>query len=146
MSRRSFDLVRQQRNDLLEVYRKVCSSCHTQHEAWVKTIHHPAPRYYITPKQAHEMLSPLLRGDYSGVNRLRPHIRDMYLALFDELQRMSQKKDYIGRSLWHICKSLVLRPAPQFFITESHLRITFSECRKHGRDFHHLDIYPRRQK
>lgn len=141
MSRRSFDLVKKQREDLMAAYREVCTHCHSQHEAWVKTIKHQAPRYYVTPKQAHEMLSPLIRGDFSKLDKLKPHIRRMYLSMFDELQVMTQQREYIGKSLWFICQFLVTRPAPEFFITESNLRITFNACKKYGKDYHHKDVY-----
>lgn len=141
MSRRSFELVKMQREDLLKVYREVYTSCHSQHEAWVKTIKHPAPRYYVSPKQAHEMLSPMLRGDYSRIDKLKPHIKRMYLAMFDELQRMSQRKEFIGKSLWFICQFLVTRPAPEFYITESNVRIIFNNCKKYGKEYHHSEVW-----
>lgn len=144
MTRRNFELVKKQREDLLAVYREVYTSCRTQHEAWQKVINHPAKRYYITPQQAHEILSPLLRGDTSQLDKLKkPHSRQMYLDLFDELNRMSQKTEFIGKSLWFICQFLVTRPAPRFYITESCLRITFNGCKKYGKEYHHTDVFPK---
>lgn len=143
MSRRSFDLVKKQREDLFEVYREVCSSCRSQHEAWVKVINHPAKRYYISPYQARVMLSPMLRGDMTELDKLQPHIKQMYLDLFEELKRMSQKKEFIGRSLNYICQFLVIRQAPRFYITESCLSITFNCCKKYGKDYHRHEVYPK---
>lgn len=143
MARRSFELVKQQREDLFAVYREVCASCHSQSEAWHKVINHPAPRYYITPKQAHEMLSPMLRGDTSEIDRLKPLSRKMYKDLFDELNRMSQNTEYMGKSLWYICQFLVTRPAPQFYITEKFLGSTFNACKKYGKDHHFAEVYPK---
>jgi len=145
MSRRGFDLVEKQREDLMKVYREVCTHCHSQHEAWIKTINHQAPRYYVSPKQAHQMLSPLLRGDYSMLSKLKPHIRQMYEDMFVELQRMVQQKEFIGKSLWFVCQFLVARPAPQFYISETHMRITFNACKKYGKEYHHSDVYGKKR-
>lgn len=143
MSRRNFELVKMQREDLFSVYREVCSSCRSQREAWHKVINHPAKRYYITPKQAHEMLSPLLRGDTTELDKLKnPSSRQMYLDLFEELNRMSQKPEFIGKSLWFICQFLVTRPAPRFYIKESWLRIDFKLCKKYGKEYHFYEVYP----
>lgn len=143
MARRSFELVKRQREDLFAVYREVCASCRSQREAWQKMINHPAPRYYITPKQAHEMLSPMLRGDTSEIDKLKPHVRQMYIDLFDELNRMSQKTEFIGKSLWFICQFLVTRPAPRFYLTERYLGLTFNTCKKYGKNHHYAEVYPK---
>lgn len=140
MSRRSFDLVKKQREDLFKVYREVYTSCRSQNEAWEKVLRHQAPRYYITPKQAHQMLSPMLRGDTSHIDKLKPHVRRMYIDMFDDLKAMSQKKEFIGKSLWFICQFLVARPAREFYITRDQLRSTFYDCKRYGKEHHHAEI------
>ena len=52
MTKTNYSLTEKQREDLMKTYREVAPTCHTAKEAWAKIVSHPAPRYYVNPKQA----------------------------------------------------------------------------------------------
>ena len=56
MSKRNYSIIEEMRGALMDTYRKVAPDCWSQQEAWEKTVRHPAPRYYITAKQAYQRL------------------------------------------------------------------------------------------
>jgi hypothetical protein len=119
----NYDISRQMQIDLMEAYKRVCSTCWSQQEAYERMVREPAPRYYVTPKQACQVISPMLRGDFEMVNMMLPVRRAMYYSLFDEVVRLSEKRDFIGRGLMHIMREAVNRPAPRFFISPSRAKI-----------------------
>ena len=119
----NYDITRQMQIDLIAAYKRVCSSCWTQTEAYEKMVKEPAPRYYVTAKQACQVLSPMLRGDFGTVNMMRPIRREMYYSLYDEVVRLSEKRDYINKGLMYIVRDAVMRPAPRFFISPVRARI-----------------------
>jgi hypothetical protein len=76
----------------------------------------PAPRFYVTPKQAYQVISPMVKGDFEMVNILNPLRRKMYRELFDVVMRLTEKREFIGKSLLYIMPFAVTQPASQFFI------------------------------
>ena len=140
MVRRNFELTCKMREDLMKAYREVCAKCHSQHEAYVKTVRHPAARFYITPKQAYNILRMMVRGGFSVIENMPPTNKRMYMDLFGILQKQSQKKEFIGKSLWFCCQFLVTQPAPEFYMSEYSFRDTFSHVRRFGRDYHDREI------
>ena len=110
---------------LMDTYRKVAPDCWSQQEAWEKTVRHPAPRYYITPKQAYQRLLPMLSGDFSEVDSLKPDRRRMYYSLYNQVVEAAQRRDFHGKSLWHIIPWVVSQPAPEFFIGTESIEKTF---------------------
>lgn len=114
------------RSDMMKVYNEVYSSCWSQREAWEKTIHHKAPRFYISPKQAYEVLRPMFFcHDFSLVNSMKPTRKRLYEALYEIVKDMTQKREFIGKSLWHICKYAVMQEAPEFFVDWEAMRKIF---------------------
>ena len=108
-------------DDLIKAYNRVAPSSWTQEEAYKKAVKEPAPRYYITPRQAAQVISPMVHGDFRKVNMMLPNKRRMYLSLFQKVVEMSEKRAFIGKSLTYIMQYAVLSPAPEFFC--SHERI-----------------------
>lgn len=100
----------------MAAYIDVCGSCYSQKEAYEKTAAHPAPRYYISPKQALQVISPMTKGDFELVEMMQPRRRKLYESLFKEVDKMSELREYQGKSLSYILQFAVLRPAPEFFI------------------------------
>lgn len=142
----NFELTAKLREDLAAAYRDVYSHCYSQDEAWRKTINHPAPRFYISPKQAHEILRSMVRGDMSIVDNMRPLKRRMYYDLFATMQKMVQQKEYMGMSLWILCQFLVKQPAPQFYLAVETVRKTLRLSKKYGVNYRHNDIYCQHKK
>ena len=107
-------------NDLMRVFREVASSyeCKNNWEAWDMVVRHPAPRFYVDVRRAHQYLSPMTRGDRSQLQRLSPLKQEMYEALFDVVMRLWQKEKFCGRSLNYVLRFAVMEPAPRFYINK----------------------------
>lgn len=119
-----YSLKRQMLDDLMQAYKRVCAKgCWTQGEAYERMVMEPAPRYYVTSKHAFEVLSPMMRGDFSHVRQMVTHRKYMYLDLYDEVVRMVEQPTYIGKSLWFIMQFAVQRPAPRFYISPARAKI-----------------------
>lgn len=136
MARRNFSITILMREDLLRAYREVYVTCRSQKEAYLKTVKHPANRFYITPKQAYDRLRLMVRGDFSEVEKLRPTQRRMYYDLFEKLNAMSQRKEFIGKSLWFICPFLVSQPAREFYMSVESFKDIFPNLKKYGKEYH----------
>lgn len=145
MVKKNYDMTRQYRDDLMKAYREVSASCWSQEEAWRKTAKHPAPRYYVTPSEAYERMRHMVVGDMTQVDALSDCRRRMYYSMFEKLQELSQSRDMIGMSLWSICQTLVLQPAPEFFITPRTVRYIYQNYKKHGNDFRHSEVYDKKK-
>ena len=106
------------KRDLMKVYREESESYggYVQAEIYKRTVAHPAPRFYVHAKSAHRYISPMLRGDRSKVERLKPLQRQMYDALFDVVVNFSRKEKFWNKSLYYILRQAVMEPAPRFFI------------------------------
>jgi hypothetical protein len=116
MSKSNYDISKQMHQDLIAAYKRVCGSCWSQREAYVRMVNEPAPRYYVTPRQASQIVSQMVRGDFSRVELMMPLRREMYFSLFKVVQELSEKREFIGKSLSYIMKFAVMQPAPKFFI------------------------------
>lgn len=106
------------KRDLMKVYREVTSEgeFRNQQEAFQRVVEHEAPRFYVDAKWAHQRLSPMMRGDRSGLEKMNPLMRQMYEDLFDVVVRLSQKDFFYGRKLHRIVQFAILEPAPRFYI------------------------------
>jgi hypothetical protein len=80
-------------------------------------VNEPAPRYYVTPRQASQNIASMIRGDFSKVDMMMPLRREMYYSLFKVVQELSERREFIGKSLSYIMKFAVVQPAPKFFIS-----------------------------
>lgn len=144
MTKTNYDLTAMQREDLMTAYRDVACTCHRQEEAYRKVAMHPAKRFYISAKQAHEKLRKMVIGDFSEVDRMTEPRKRMYYHLFNKLNEMSQRKEYMGKSLYFICSFLVIEPAPEFFISPCRVRDIFCTYRKYGKNFREMDLRKQR--
>ena len=123
------------RRDLMKVYREVTSEyqCHDNQEAYQRVVEHPAPRFYVDAKWAHQRLSPMMRGDRSGLEKMSPLARQMYEDLFDVVVKLSQKDYFYGRKLHRIVQFAILEPAPRFYISADRMRQIWQEERNRMR-------------
>lgn len=144
MTKTNYDLIARQREDLMMAYRDVAPRCHSQREAWIKVAAHPAPRYYVSPKQAFEKLRKMVMGDTSTVDVMSEPRRRMYYSLFNRLQELSQRKAFIGKSLYFMCTFLVGEPAPEFFLSPRTVEDIFSNCKRYGKEYRDMEL--RKQK
>jgi hypothetical protein len=118
MSKMNYDISRQMQDDLIKAYCEACEGSWTMLQACNKAVRMPAPRFYVTPKQAYLMIAPMIRGDFERVNLLNnPLKRKMYYELFDVVVRLCEKREFIGKSLWYIMPFAVTQPASRFYIT-----------------------------
>lgn len=111
--------------DLMEAYKKVAPHCWTQQQAYERMVKQPAPRYYVTAKQAYQIIARMVKGDFERVNMMLPLRRRMYYTLFDEFVSLCEKPMFYNKSVWFIIQHAVERPAPEFFISPErakHLR------------------------
>ena len=143
MARRSFELTCIMREDLMNAYRGVYSKCHSQGEAYYKTVKHPAPRFYVTPTQAYNMMRPIVAGDFSKLNALPPLKRNMYIEMFNVLRALTQKQEFMGKSLWFICPFLVTHPASEFYLSKNTFKDIFPSIKKHGKNYRFNDTRSR---
>lgn len=116
MSKTNYDISKQMQNDLIKAYCKACDGSWTMNDACAKAVKMPAPRFYISPKQAYHVISPMVRGNFERVDLLDPLRRKMYYELFDVVMKLTEKREFIGKSLWYIMSYAVIQPASQFFI------------------------------
>lgn len=123
------------REDLMAAYRNIAPRCWSQQEAWRKTAESPAPRYYISGREAYEKMKRLVQGDFSVIKKMRRKKYEMYISLFNTLVEMSQRKIFIGKSLRFICDFVVTEPAPSFFVTPATVKFIFFQYRKYGKYF-----------
>ena len=117
-----YEITQQMHADLMKAYINVSGTCWTQMEAYEKMVKEPAPRYYITPKQAYQVLARMMKGDFEIVDMMATGKRRMYYSLFEEVLKLSEKREFIGKSLWYIVPFAVNSPAPEFFITAERAR------------------------
>lgn len=128
----------------MAVYREIAPYCHSQQEAYERVVSSPAPRYYISHRQAWDKLRLMVAGDFSSVDKMKPIKKKMYYSLFDKMEKMSQRKEFIGKSLWFICQFLVGEPAPEFFLKPDSMKFIFNHYKKYGKNYREMDL--RKQK
>ena len=118
-------------DELMKVYCKVLREfdVRTQTEAFERTVRHAASRFYIDTRRAYQNIYPMLRGDYSRIEKMKPLRQEMYKALFDVVMRLSQKRQFWGKSPYYIVRFAVLEPAPRFYIGIEKMRKVFRERR-----------------
>lgn len=121
----------QMRLDMMKAYREVFNDCWSQREAWERTIHHPAPRVYVSQKQAYEVLRPMFfQGDMSALEKMKPSRKRMYRYLYDLVVELAQKPQYVGKSLHFIVGQAITMPAPEFFVDWCLVKKVFIWCKK----------------
>lgn len=118
-----YDIEKQKQDDLINAYNQVAPHCLMQDDAYRKAVKQPAPRYYISAKQAAQVLSPMVRGDFTRVDMMIPNRRRMYYSLFEKVLELSEKRAFVGKSLLYITRFAVLSPAPEFFIGGDSFRV-----------------------
>ena len=126
-----YDITKQRQDDLIKAYSQVADKCWSQQQAYRKAILLPAPRYYITPKQALQVISPMVKGDFTHVNKMLPYRKRMYYSLYNQVLEMSEKREFAGKKLYYILRFAVLRPAPEFFVTPRILADTRMGIKRH---------------
>lgn len=112
-----YSLRRQLYRDLIEAYKAVAPTCWTQSEAYERMVKQPAPRYYVTAKQAYQVIAKMVKGDFEMVNMMLPLRRKMYYALYDEFVSLCEKPMFYNKSVWFIMQHAVARPAAEFYIS-----------------------------
>lgn len=118
-------------DELMKVYCKVLREfdVRTQTEAFERTVRHPASRFFIETRRAYQNIYPMLRGDFSRIEQMKPLRQEMYRALYDVVMRLSQKRQFWGKSPYYIVKFAILEPAPRFYIGVEKMRKVFRERR-----------------
>jgi hypothetical protein len=127
-----YDITRQLQDDLIKAYNRVVPRSWTQLDAYKKAVKEPAPRYYVSPKQALQVISPMVRGDFERVNMMIPNKKRMYYSLFQKVIELSEKRSFVGKSLYYILQFAVCCPAPEFFVSHSKVHEIRSFI-KHGK-------------
>lgn len=105
--------------DLMRVYREVVADQPmgtTQTEVYKLVVQHPAQRFYIDPRRAHQRINMMMRGDMSAIENLSPLKQQMYRDLYNVVLALYQRKGFWGKSPYYVVKEAVLEPAPRFYI------------------------------
>lgn len=144
MTKKEYGLTVTQREDLMTVYRKVVPYCHSQEEVWERVVKSPAPRYYVSARQAWEKLRRMIVGDFSVVDNMSPPKKRLYYSLFHKYLELSQRRQFLGKSLWFVCQFLVTEPAPEFFMKPKNLKFIFSYYKRYGKDYKEMDVRKRK--
>lgn len=110
-----YDITRQFQDDLIKAYNKVAPLSWSQEEANKKAVKQPAPRYYVSAKQAAQIISPMVHGDFEYVNQMRPNKKRMYYSIYEKVIELSEKRAFVGKPLSYITQFAVASPAPEFF-------------------------------
>lgn len=129
-----YDITRQFQDDLIKAYNKVAPTCLMQDDAYKKTVKQPAPRYYVSAKQATQILSPMVHGDFTRVDMMLPNKRRMYYSLLEKVIELSEKRAFVGKPLTYIVQFAVSSPAPEFFISGGSFRIIRSALKNNRYD------------
>ena len=112
------------RRDLMRVYRQVTAegTFREQYEAYKHVVEHEAPRFYVDARWALQRISPMIRGDFSVLEKSSAMVRQMYYDLFDVVVRLSQKEKFRHQKLFRIVCEAVKEPAPRFYISADRMR------------------------
>lgn len=102
-------------DDLIAAYCKASGSSWSQPDAYKKAVKMPAPRYYVTPKQAYQVIAPMMKGDFERVNLMLPNRRRMYYSLYRKCLELAERREF--KSLWSMMPTAVSSPAPEFFLS-----------------------------
>lgn len=129
MSKTNYDISKQMQNDLIKAYCQSCPGSWTMQEACEKAVKLPAPRFYVTAKQAYQVISRMMKGDFRRVNKLKPLRKKMYYELFDVTVKLSESWQHAGKKLWSIMPFAVIHPASEFFISPHTLYCIRQEIR-----------------
>lgn len=121
MSKTNAEIELQRQNDLLEAYKAAIKTSCSSTEACEKAVKMPAPRYYVTPKQAYQVVMHMMKGDFELVDMMQSNRRRMYYSLFDKVVELSEKRAFVNKSLWYIMPFAVTCSAPEFFTSISSL-------------------------
>lgn len=81
----------------------------------------------------------MVKGDFSELENFSNLKRNMYLELFEKLQQMSQKQEFMGKSLRFICPFLVTQPASEFYISVDTFKDIFPSMKKYGKNYRFKD-------
>ena len=117
-----YDISKRFQDDLIKAYNSVAPHCWTQEEAYEKAVKQPAPRYYVSAKQAAQVIARMVKGDFERVDMMLPNRKRMYYSLFQKVIEMSEKRDFVGKSLTYIVNFAVSSPAPEFFVSVYSIR------------------------
>ena len=118
MSKESTILREEMKDDLMRVYREVVMQhgCRNQKEAYELTVTHPAPRFYVDARRAHQRISPMMKGDRSQLQHMCPLRREMYETIFEKVLELMQKEKFWTKSLYCVIRHALQEPAPRFYI------------------------------
>ena len=132
MTKTNYDISVQFRRDMMEAYKKVGARGMTAAQAYALTCKQPAPRYYVTRKQAYQVIAKMLKGDFSEGKKMRDNRRKLYASLFDTTIRLMKKRGFAKKKLYYIMQYAVLEPAPEFFCNWRTFQKIF-QCVQNGR-------------
>ena len=125
----SSDIMRQMGDDLMTIYRQIVSKydCKSQYDAYRMCVKQPAPRYYVSSEWAYRVLKPMCQGDHSVLSKMSDLKKQMYISLFQTALKMTQQRNFCGKSLHYICQYAIMQPAPRFYIQPDRMAKIFKQ-------------------
>ena len=129
------------RKDLFAAYRDVCSKpCPTQKVAWLRTVKHPAKRFYILEGIACKHVVPMLRGDFTLIEQSkRPQKKRMYYDIYNICLELMQTKEWHDKPASSVIKQAITMPAPEFYMSWLTFKRIFEYCKRFGTRYRHKE-------
>lgn len=121
MSKTDYNITRQLQEDVIAAYIKVSGKAWDYQDAFRQIASMPAPRYYVTAKQAFQIVAPMMKGDFRKVDHMTRNKRRMYYSLFNKAMELSEQHTFRGKSLFYIMQFAVTSPAPEFFLSPNRI-------------------------
>jgi hypothetical protein len=85
------------------------------HDVYRKVATSPQRRYYVGTISAYRALSRAKRGDWSRINRMPPHRREMYRQLYEICCRLERSAIHRDDNYLTIVSLALAHPAPRLF-------------------------------
>ena len=84
--------------------------------AMTKRLCEPAPRFYVTPKHAAEVIYKIIAEGEKALDKYRPLRKQMYLDLYSVYNDFRQKPKFENMPVYKLAEYVVEQQAPQFYI------------------------------
>jgi hypothetical protein len=95
---------------------RLCRGPFVVGDIYRRVIHSPQRRYYVGSVAAYKALSRAKRGDWSRIERMPPHRREMYRQLYEICCRLERSPLHRNDNYLTIVSLAISHPAPRLFV------------------------------
>ena len=129
------DFAQQRNAELMREFRKVVSSkdFFDITKDFELVVNSPCSRFWVSEERATVVISAMLKGNYCGLDSMRPVKREMFLELKRRVTKL--QKDMPEATLFDLVFRAVNSPAPKFYMRPRHAREIIYKMKRslHGR-------------